>query len=227
MSSTTIFLRLAKDIDRARTAANSGLAFFGRGPADCPREETHTAEEADEPGDFFGAAACEWRQAADELCLRLLEEGRPKDAQYLRRILDAGWNPWQWTAEQEADAITRLLDYLPVLERELQSQLVDATDERNSPGTKRQRRKRRRRKSGAAPRPLTAKQTEAAQIVGECKGNLAEAARRLGIDRKTLQERYEGALSKLGRQAVKHRVQSLPLDRRGQERLSCDDDRRG
>ncbi len=227
MNSTAIFLRLAKDIDRARAAADSGLAFFWQGPADYPGEETHTAEEADEPCDVFGAAACKWRQAADELRLRLLEEGRPKDAQHLKRILDAGWNPRRWTAENEVDAIILLLDYLPVLERTLQSQPADTAHEAETPGTKRQRRKRRRRETGAAPRPLTAKQTEAVQIVGECKGNLAEAARRLGIDRKTLQERYEGALSKLGRQVVKHKAQPLPLDRRGQECLSYDDDRRG
>jgi predicted DNA-binding protein (UPF0251 family) len=87
--------------------------------------------------------------------------------------------------------------------------------------------RRRRRMTDAPPRPLTAKQTEAVQIVGECKGNLAEAARRLGIDRATLKERYEAASEKLGKRAVKHATKSLPTDRRGQENLSRYDDRRG
>lgn len=93
--------------------------------------------------------------------------------------------------------------------------------------TKKAKRKRRRRKADPIPRPLTAKQVETVQTVGECKGNIAEAARRLGKDRKTVAESYEAAMEKLGIQAVKHQTKPLPLDRRGQENLSGEDDRRG
>jgi DNA-binding CsgD family transcriptional regulator len=86
--------------------------------------------------------------------------------------------------------------------------------------------RRRRRKTDAAPRPMTAKQTEAVQIVGECKGNFSEAARRLGVSPKTVREHYQAGLRKLGRKAVKHATQRLPSDRRGQDSISSDDDRR-
>jgi predicted DNA-binding protein (UPF0251 family) len=89
-----------------------------------------------------------------------------------------------------------------------------------------QRVKRRRRKTDAAPRPITAKQLEAAQIVAECKGNFSEAARRLGVSAKTVREHYHAGLQKLGRKAVKHGTQRLPSDRRGQDSVSSDDDRR-
>lgn len=90
-----------------------------------------------------------------------------------------------------------------------------------------QRPKRRQRKTDAAPRPLTAKQAEAVQIVGECKGNYSEAARRLGVkDPKTVRQHYKAGLRKLGRKAVKYATQRLPSDKRGQDNVSSDGDRR-
>ena len=99
----------------------------------------------------------------------------------------------------------------------------------SSGGEKKQqkpRRKRRRRKADSPP-PLTAKQTEAVQIVGECKGNIAEAARQLGRDPSTVRQHYQAGMGKLGKKAVKHGTTRLPSDRRGQENVSSDDDQRG
>lgn len=85
---------------------------------------------------------------------------------------------------------------------------------------------RRKRDSGKV-RPLTPKQTEAVQIVGECKGNIAEAARRLGVDRKTIGQHYAAGLAKLGRAApAKHATRRLPEDRRGQADVPEGADRR-
>jgi hypothetical protein len=74
--------------------------------------------------------------------------------------------------------------------------------------------------------PLTEKQTEVVQIVGECKGNFAEAGRRLGLDRKTVKQHYQAAMGKMGKAAIKRVTGPLPCDRRGQSRLTDDDDRR-
>lgn len=81
-----------------------------------------------------------------------------------------------------------------------------------------------RRQRQRSPRPLTAKQTEVVQIVGECKGNIADAARRLDLNRKTVAEQYEAAIGKLGEagnpiklamRRINH-PSRLPFDRRGQ-----------
>jgi hypothetical protein len=85
--------------------------------------------------------------------------------------------------------------------------------------TKRSRRPSKPRK----PRPLTARQTEVVQVVGECKGNIAAAAKRLGRDRKTVDETYRAGLAKLGKIPVKHGTKTLPHDRRGQVNLSDSD----
>ena len=85
----------------------------------------------------------------------------------------------------------------------------------------------RRKRASSKPRQLTAKQLEAAQIVGECKGNFAEAARRLGKDRKTVKQSYDAAMKKLGKEAVAtHQTRWYPRDRRGQAYLTAEDDRR-
>lgn len=76
------------------------------------------------------------------------------------------------------------------------------------------------------PRPLTARQAEVVQVVGECKGNVALAARRLGRDRKTIEQSYRTALTTLGKVAVKHGERLFPRDRRGQAALSDSDDKR-
>jgi len=77
-------------------------------------------------------------------------------------------------------------------------------------------------------RPLTARQTETAQIVAQCNGNIAEAARRLGKDRKTVVESYKAAMAKIGMEAVRSRDKTclLPRDKRGNVTISSDDDRR-
>lgn len=76
------------------------------------------------------------------------------------------------------------------------------------------------------PKHLTPKQIEAAQMVGECNGNIAEAARKLKRDRKTVKQHYDMALVKMGRVAVKHVTRSLPADRRGQADIADGGDRR-
>ena len=53
----------------------------------------------------------------------------------------------------------------------------------------------------------------------ECQGNCTEAARRLGICRKSFMECYTAARKKMGEKATrqpKPRTVSLPSDRRGQ-----------
>jgi hypothetical protein len=89
--------------------------------------------------------------------------------------------------------------------------------------------RRRRRWHERKQRPMTAKQAEAVQIVGECKGNLAQAAKRIGIGRKTLKERYDAGMKKLGRADLgtqRRFLQRLKHDRRGQVDLANGEDRR-
>jgi hypothetical protein len=88
----------------------------------------------------------------------------------------------------------------------------------------------RRRAAGKSPRPrpLTSRQTEVIQVVGECKGNLAAAAQRLGRDRKTIKEIYQAGMSKLGKD-VTYRKKSdrlIARDRRGQVDVSDIEERR-
>jgi hypothetical protein len=88
--------------------------------------------------------------------------------------------------------------------------------------------KRRRQGTAKKPRPLTARQTEVIQIVGECKGNLAQAATRLGRNRKTIVEIYKAGMKKLGKD-VSHAKKSdrlIARDRRGQSDVADIDDSR-
>lgn len=73
---------------------------------------------------------------------------------------------------------------------------------------------------------LTDKQMEAVHIVGECKGNIAEAARRLGKDYSTIRQHYKAATAKLGKKAVKHSTKRLATDGRGQANVATDADKR-
>lgn len=78
-------------------------------------------------------------------------------------------------------------------------------------------------------RPLTTKQTEAIQIVGECSGDIAKAAKRLGKDRKTVKQHYDAGMAKVGQAAVvdnKPKPGSLPTGSRGDDEVTGDDDRR-
>ena len=85
---------------------------------------------------------------------------------------------------------------------------------------------RRKKRSSDKVKPLTPRQSEAIQIVGECKGNFADAARRMGLDRTTVKQHYDAGMKKLGRKPIQHGTQSVPFDRRGQVHLSPDDDQR-
>jgi DNA-binding CsgD family transcriptional regulator len=86
--------------------------------------------------------------------------------------------------------------------------------------------KRQRRRPTIEPKSLTPKQAEVVHLVGECKGDLAEAARRLGRDRKTIKQHYDAAITKLGKKTVNAATKPLPTDRRGQENVADGDDRR-
>jgi hypothetical protein len=96
----------------------------------------------------------------------------------------------------------------------------------------RQLRSRRRKRGGKRIHALTPKQTEALLMLGECAGNYAKAARRIGIDRKSFEERCKAAYGKLGRQGMKRQqieinkalVARLPRDRREQEVVATHDD---
>ncbi len=92
----------------------------------------------------------------------------------------------------------------------------------------RQRANRKRKQPSADVKPLTVKQAQAVQVVGECEGNYAKAAKRLGVDRTTVKEHYLAAMAKLGQQATrgKPKKQRLPTDRRGQSNIAEDTDRR-
>jgi hypothetical protein len=78
------------------------------------------------------------------------------------------------------------------------------------------------------PRPLTPWQAEVTQIVGECKGNIAQAAKRLGRDPSTIRESYKAAMTKLGKEVVRSRDKTrlFARDKRGNEMVSAEDDRR-
>ncbi len=83
-----------------------------------------------------------------------------------------------------------------------------------------------RKRQSSVDRKLTPKQVEAAQIVGECKGSIADAARRLGKNPKTIRQHYNAAMEKMGKTAVKHATHALPADRRGQANIAEGQDRR-
>ena len=77
-------------------------------------------------------------------------------------------------------------------------------------------RKRAKRK-GCGEIELTTKQLEAFWVVMDSNGNIAEAARRLGKSRKTVDEAYQRACEKLGKKEVARiKKQNIPHDRRGQ-----------
>ena len=86
--------------------------------------------------------------------------------------------------------------------------------------------KRKRRRGDTSGRKATERQLEAFVMVQECDGNIAEAARRLGRDRKTVAEHYKKALER-GCESIKRpKTRALPRDRRGQSAVAVEDDRR-
>ncbi len=87
---------------------------------------------------------------------------------------------------------------------------------------------RRRRRSTQQPKKLTPKQTEALKLHGDCNGNIAEVARRIGKDRKTAEQHVNAAFTKLGQNVpTKAKTTSLKTDRRGQADIAKSDDHRG
>lgn len=118
------------------------------------------------------------------------------------------------------------VSYARVLSWDLR-EFSDALDEAAKPARKKPKRTRRPSKA-RKPRPLTPRQIEVVQIVGECKGNIAKAARQLGKDRKTVEEAYRAGMAKLGKTVYRSRDKTrlLPRDKRGQEAVSEEDDLR-
>lgn len=91
------------------------------------------------------------------------------------------------------------------LRRELNDIEAEYAEVARAEGAKTAKQKRRRRRRvPAETRPLTPKQIEALTIVGECCGNKKKAAENLGIDRKSLTDRLEGAWKKLGAAEQRH-----------------------
>ena len=85
-------------------------------------------------------------------------------------------------------------------------------------------RARTRKRQSNKVRPLTERQVEVMQLVGEYKGNLAAVARQMGLNHKTVRQHYKAAMNKLGQKSLKHPTTRLPTDRRGQVNVA--DDRR-
>jgi hypothetical protein len=78
-------------------------------------------------------------------------------------------------------------------------------------------RSRRRRTGEMKITPLTEKQVEAVQLIGEHKGNIAAAARSAGKSPAAMKKLYDKANRKLGKKAIeKIKTQRLPKDQRGQ-----------
>jgi hypothetical protein len=91
----------------------------------------------------------------------------------------------------------------------------EARTKKAKPGT--QKGRRRRGKTPRKPSPLTEKQTEAMQLVGEHKGNYTAAGKAAGKSRQAIQKLYQKATKKLGKKSVElWKTQRLPTDRRGQ-----------
>lgn len=74
----------------------------------------------------------------------------------------------------------------------------------------------RRRAASRPPAPITQRQAEAVQMMGEHKGNHAAAARAMGISASALRKLYEKAMRKVPVHSQKALERRLPLDRRGQ-----------
>lgn len=87
--------------------------------------------------------------------------------------------------------------------------------------------RRKRRRPSENRKQLTARQAEIVHLVAECKGNIAEAARRIGRDRKTVEQHYKAAMVKMGQAVTKPKTVTAPSDRRGQSTLSDDKRRSG
>lgn len=124
--------------------------------------------------------------------------------------------------ERHAAALSALWDLLKAVDAK-RKHLAEA----NAKIDRTKKSPRRRRKSNRKTRPLTAKESEALQIIGDYKGNVSAAALQLRITRQALKKRYDKAHKKLGTMPMlKAKTKSLPTDKRGQANISESDDRR-
>jgi hypothetical protein len=82
---------------------------------------------------------------------------------------------------------------------------------------------RRRRTPDRRAKPLTPRQAEAMQMVGEHKGNYSAAARAMGVTPQRVRALYGEACQKLGISATKKgKAGRLPTDRRGQPTVAAE-----
>lgn len=145
----------------------------------------------------------------------------PPDNPAYRRWLDLlGFRPHDEPAWTVFSALREWA--LAELSRAEQTASVNTEEKEPVQPTKQKRRRRR----DTPPRELTPRQLEAVQVVGECENNFAEAARRIGCNRTTVQQHYQAGMKKLGAKAVKHKTQRLLKGKRGEERVLEEDDRR-
>jgi hypothetical protein len=94
----------------------------------------------------------------------------------------------------------------------------------------------RRGRRAPPAKPITGKQAAAFEMIHECGGNVAEAGRRMGLNRKTVEQHCAAAMKKLGQTydaamknlrqgaAKKHATVPLPADFRGQASVAGHDD---
>ena len=79
-------------------------------------------------------------------------------------------------------------------------------------------RKRNRRPENTAVIKLTEKQLEAVNLYGECKGNMSQVARRMGVSHQTAKQHYDAANKKLGKKATAiPKTQRLRPDHLGED----------
>lgn len=119
------------------------------------------------------------------------------------------------------DSTTRIID----AELELNQAIVNVHS-RIPLKSDKPRPRRRNRKATTTP-SLTVRQVEAVRLHGDCEGNIAEVARRMGIGRKTAEEHIRKGYKVLGKDVPeKASTRSIPSDNRGQANLSAKDDKR-
>ena len=105
---------------------------------------------------------------------------------------------------KDAEAALQVLDQLPVNAK------PEAPNAKRVPG-------RNRKPTKSPAKPLTAKQVEILRLHGECKGNMSEVARRMGVTHPTATQHYTEAHKKLGITASERaRTTRLGADHLGQ-----------
>jgi hypothetical protein len=147
----------------------------------------------------------------------LLEKIRAKRAQECRRWL--GEDPYQTLLSLVDRLRTAICKWADNKTTEAPAPVAPPAVEARA-----SKRKRRRRASAREPAPLTPAQTEAMQLVGEHKGNVAAAARAAGKSRAAMKKLYDKATRKLGKKAIRHFTQRLPRDSRGQETIAAEEE---